>query len=64
MTVASIGAIVIGETGESVLVMLLYQLGELLQSIAVGSSRRSVTKLMELKSDSATVLKDGVQTIV
>ena len=64
MTVASIGAIVIGETSEGVLVMLLYQLGELLQSIAVGSSRQSVAKLMELKSETATLLVGGVQKTV
>ena len=64
MTVASIGAIVIGEMSESVLVMLLYQIGELLQAIAVGSSRRSVTELMELKSESATLLIDGEQKTV
>ena len=61
MTVASIGAVALGEYSEGVLVMLLYQLGELLQSIAVGSSRQSVVKLMELKSERATVLRDGEQ---
>lgn len=61
MTVASVGAIALGEFGEGVLVMLLYQLGELLQSIAVGSSRNSVAELMELKSEYATVMVDGVQ---
>lgn len=61
MTVASVGAMIIGETGEGVMVMLLYQLGELLQSIAVGSSRRSVEELMKLKSEWATVLIDGRQ---
>ena len=64
MTVASVGAIVIGEMSESVLVMLLYQLGELLQSIAVGSSRNSVTELVKLKSESATLLVDGEQKTV
>ncbi len=64
MTMASLGAIVIGETSESVLVMLLYQIGELLQSIAVGSSRNSVTELMKLKSEQATVLVDGAQKTV
>ncbi|MBR2441569.1 MAG: heavy metal translocating P-type ATPase [Clostridia bacterium] len=64
MTVASIGAIVIGETSEGVLVMLLYQLGELLQSIAVGSSRQSVARLMDLKSEKATLLVDGEQKTV
>ena len=61
MTVASIGAVALGEYSEGVLVMLLYQLGELLQSIAVGSSRQSVVKLMELKSERATVLRGGEQ---
>lgn len=64
MTIASIGAAVLGEFGEAVLVMLLYQLGELLQSIAVGSSRSSVAELMELKSEHATVLADGRQQVV
>lgn len=64
MTVASIGAIALGEMSESVLVMLLYQLGELLQTIAVGSSRRSVTELVRLKSETATLLVDGEQKTV
>ena len=64
MTVASIGAVCIGETAEAVLVMLLYQIGELLQSIAVGSSRRSLTKLMELKNESATLLIGNEQKVV
>lgn len=69
MTIASVGAIVLGiVTGdglfEGVAVMLLYRIGELLQSIAVGSSRRSITKLMDLKSDTATLIKDGKQMVV
>ena len=59
MTVASIGAVCIGETEEAVLVMLLYQIGELLQAIAVGSSRKSIADLMELKSEWATVVVNG-----
>lgn len=61
MTLASVGAMIIGETSEGVMVMLLYQLGELLQSIAVGSSRRSVAELMKLKSEWATLLVNGEQ---
>ena len=69
MTVAAIGAIILGIfTGdglmEGVAVMLLYQIGELLQSIAVGSSRRSITRLMDLKSDTATLLKEGKTIVV
>ncbi len=61
MTVASVGAMALGEFGEGVAVMLLYQLGELLQSIAVGSSRKSVAALMELKTERALLLKEGAQ---
>lgn len=61
MTIASVGAVVLGEYFEAVLVMLLYQLGELLQTIAVGSSRRSVTALMQLKSERATLLNGNEQ---
>ncbi|MGN0812876.1 MAG: heavy metal translocating P-type ATPase [Candidatus Coproplasma sp.] len=69
MAIASIGAIVLGVTTgdglfEGVAVMLLYRIGELLQGIAVGASRQSITKLMDLKSDTATLLKDGEQIIV
>lgn len=69
MTVASIGAILLGIFAgdgfvEGVAVMLLYQLGELLQGVAVGSSRNSISTLMNLKSDTATVLVDGVQRVV
>ncbi len=69
MTLASVGAIILGVfTGdglmEGVAVMLLYQIGELLQSVAVGSSRRSITRLMDLKSDSATLIKDGKTIVV
>ncbi|MBQ3221716.1 MAG: cadmium-translocating P-type ATPase [Clostridia bacterium] len=58
MTVASIGAALLGEWSESVLVMLLYQIGETLQGMAVDSSRRSITRLMDLKSEWATVLDE------
>ncbi len=61
MTVASVGAVALGEAGEGVAVMLLYRLGELLQAIAVGSSRKSVARLMELKSEYANLLVDGEQ---
>ncbi len=64
MTLASIGAMCIGEMSEAVLVIFLYQLGETLQGMAVGSSRRSISSLMELKSEYANLLVDGEQKIV
>lgn len=64
MTIATVGAIIIGEYPESVFVMVFYQTGELFQSIAVGKSRRSITSLMELAPEEATVLRDGEEKTV
>ena len=55
MTVATVGAIVLGEYGEGVAVMLLYQVGELFQSIAVGKSRRNISALMDIRPDYANI---------
>lgn len=59
MSLSSIGAFCIGEYPEAVAVMLLYQLGELLEDFAVDRSRDSITDLMDIRPDSATVLRDG-----
>ena len=64
MTVATIGAIILGEYGEGVAVMLLYQVGELFQSYAVGKSRRNITELMDIRPDYANIEEDGVLTRV
>ena len=59
MTVASLGAFVLGEFAEGVAVMLFSAVGELFESYAVGKSRRSVTELMSLCPDKATVLREN-----
>ena len=59
MTVATVGAFVLGEFVEGAAVMLFYQIGELFQSVAVGKSRRSITELMDIRPDVAYVLRDG-----
>ena len=64
MTVATIGAIALGEYGEGVAVMLLYQVGELFQSYAVGKSRRNISALMDIRPDYANIEEDGVLTRV
>ena len=58
MTVATIGAIAIGEYPEAVAVMLFYQIGELFQSYAVDKSRRTIASLMDIRPDFAN-LKNG-----
>lgn len=59
ITIASIGAFAIGEYPEAVAVMLLYQIGEILQDKAAGKSRKSIKDLLELKVDRAVLLQDG-----
>lgn len=60
MTIATVGVFVQGkEYGEGTMVMLLYQVGELFQSIAVGKSRKSIASLMDIRPDRATVIRDG-----
>lgn len=61
MTIAAVGAFAIGESMEGAIVMILYQIGEFLQSIAVGSSRGAIEKLMELKSDTAVLVEGETQ---
>ena len=59
MTVATLGAFLIGENPEAVAVMLFYQIGELFQIYAVDKSRKSVAALMDIRPDYANLLDDG-----
>lgn len=59
MAVASIGAFALGEFSEGCAVMILYQLGELFQSVAVGRSRNSIRAMMELRPDVAHRVSGG-----
>lgn len=64
MVLATIGAFATGMYPEAVAVMLLYQIGELFQSYAVGKSRGSISSLMNLRPDVAHVLRENVETDV
>lgn len=57
MTVATIGAFLIGEYPEAVIVMLFYQIGELFQSYAADKSRKSIASLMNIRPDYANLKK-------
>jgi cation transport ATPase len=59
MSVATIGAIAIGQYPEAVAVMLFYQIGELFQDIAVEKSRASITSLMDIRPDYANIEENG-----
>ena len=60
MTVASIGALCIGEYPEAVAVMLFFRIGECFEDYAVGRSRRSIAELMDIRPDYACVEVGGV----
>ena len=64
MSVSTIGAFAIGEYPEAVAVMLFYQVGEFFQSLAVKHSRKSISDLMDIRPDSATVKRNGVLQVV
>lgn len=59
MTIATIGALILGEYSEGVAVMLFYQVGEWFQSYAVSKSRKSISSLMDIRPDYANVERDG-----
>ncbi|MBQ5319815.1 MAG: cadmium-translocating P-type ATPase [Oscillospiraceae bacterium] len=64
MTAATLGAFCIGEYHEGVVVMILYQLGELFQSIAVRRSRKSISSLMDIRPDVANVKQgDSIEQV-
>jgi len=58
MSVATFGALALGDTAEAVSVMLFYRVGEHLQEFAVDRSRRSIKKAINMRSDKARVLRD------
>lgn len=59
MILATIGAFVIGSYQEAVMVMLLFEIGEYLSDLAVASSKKSITKLMDLRSETINLFKNN-----
>ncbi len=60
MSIATIGAICLKQFPEAVSVMVLYQLGEFLQHKAVSKSRKSISKLMDIKPEYANIEENGI----
>ena len=64
MSIATAGAFALREYAEAVAVMLFFQIGEFFQSYAVNQSRKSIADLMDIRPDSANLLKDGkIETV-
>lgn len=64
MTIATIGAFTIGEFPEAVAVMLFYSVGELFQDAAVNKAKRNIKALLDIRPDTALVLRDGIYSTV
>ena len=64
MSIATVGAFFTSEYAEAVFVMLFFQVGELFQSLAVGKSRRQISALMDIRPDSACVLRNSEEFVV
>ncbi len=63
MALATCCALAMQDWAEAAAVMLFFQVGELFESLAVERSRRSITALMDIRPDTATVLKDGEEIV-
>ena len=59
MSIATLGAFLLGEFPEAVAVMLFYQIGEYFQDKATSQSRQSIARLMDIRSDKAWRLEGG-----
>ena len=59
MTIATLGAILIGEYPEAVAVMLFYEVGELFQGYAINKSRKSIADMMDIKPEYANVIRNN-----
>ena len=64
MSIATLGALAIGEYPEAVAVMLFYNIGEIFQESAVNKAKRNIKALLDIRPDTATVLREGVYTTV
>ena len=64
LAVAVIAAFCLGEFVEAAMVTILFSLGEFIEDIAVDASRRDIEKLAQIRPDTATIVKDGIDTVV
>ncbi|RZV16546.1 heavy metal translocating P-type ATPase [Aliarcobacter butzleri] len=62
MSIATIGAFVLGDFVEGIAVMVFYQIGEMFQKVAVNNSRDSINSLLDIKPEYANV-KEGDNVI-
>lgn len=64
MTIAAVGAVILGEVGEAAMLALLFSISEGLEEYSVARTRRGLRALLSLVPDEATVLRDGTEKTV
>ena len=64
LAVAVAAAFCLGEFVEAAMVTILFSLGEFIEDIAVDASRRDIEKLAQIRPDTATIVKEGTETVV
>ncbi len=64
MTIAAVGAVLLGEVGEAAMLAFLYSISEGLEEYSLARTRRGLRALLSLVPDQATVLRDGAQVVV
>jgi len=64
MSVATIGAFIIGEYEEGVAVMVFYQIGEWFQDAAVNNAKRNIKALLDIRPNEVTVMRNGAATVI
>ncbi len=64
MTIAAVGAVILGEVGEAAMLAFLFSISEGLEEYALARTRRGLRALLSLVPDEATVLRDGTEIVV
>ena len=64
MSVATIGAFIIGEYEEGVAVMVFYQIGEWFQDAAVNNAKRNIKALLDIRPNEVTVIRNGAASVI
>ncbi|ORV21702.1 ATPase P [Mycolicibacterium conceptionense] len=64
MTIAAVGAVILGEVGEAAMLAFLFSISEGLEEYALARTRRGLRALLSLVPDEATVLRDGTETTI
>lgn len=64
MTIAAVGAVILGEVGEAAMLAFLFSISEGLEEYSLARTRRGLRALLSLVPEQATVLRDGTETVV